>query len=306
MSVTVSYGPLSRLRAWQSHRQITRLLRQHGRGDITLGQMIRRTSREEVFEAQGNGQTLEARRRLGPEAALRCRAELDVLDEAATRMSEGSTRVTRVVWSRPSDGLLVSEIPDAPRLAAALGQDQIMRRHAIAGAGRWLSRYASPSVVEDRFGGGYWIRHFTGAAATLPDQDDRDRLAGLLDEMRRARSRAGRGTITRARCHGDFRAAHFWMSDGIVWGSRLQPDGCGAVLRDVARFLVELSLHAPSDTLAGRDDVEAMSRGLGILPVTELQGLLPYFLAVECAGQLLRTNPRTSGIRDLIDRHLTT
>ena len=257
--------------------------------------MIRRTSREEVFEARRNGQALEARRRLGPEAALRCRAELDVLEEAATRMSEGSARVTQVVWSRPSDGLLVSEIPDAPKLAAVFGQNPDMRRHALAGAGRWLSRYASLSVVEDRFGGGYWIRHFTGAAATLPDQDDRDRLAGLLDEMRRARSRAGRGTITRARCHGDFRAAHFWMSDGIVWGSGLQPDGWGAVLRDVARFLVDLSLHPPSGTLADRDDVEAISRGLGILPVTELQGLLPYFLAVECAGQLLRTNPRPPG-----------
>ncbi|MDU8942141.1 hypothetical protein RXV90_01980 [Rhodophyticola sp. MJ-SS7] len=311
MSVTASFNAMTRLRTLRSRRQIASLLRKAGPEGIVLGPCLAHSSGMEVFDARMGDKRLELIRHLRPEAAMLCRGQFDVLEEATKRLGDGTERVTKVAWLHTASGILVTEIPKAPDLPLQIEAGGDERAVALAAAGRWLNSYAAPSAVSDTFGGGYWIRQRSDAAKAVSDFEDRARLEILIETMRKARRQARRRMVTRARCHGDFRPSRLWHEKSVVWAGGLRPDGWGAVLRDVARFLVDLALTAPhfcsaSDKIMGLHDLDIASLlgELTLVDQCEIDELLTYFLAVEYSGRLLVAKPQDALLRAVIDQSI--
>ena len=306
MSTAAAYSPLVQLQLWQARRSIALSLRLDGVKGVSIGRCEEMSRRRQRFGARRGSEVLEISRQTGPRAAMQCRAEYDLLTEAAARLSDGPDRVAPVIWASPERGLIMSGVPDASPMEVPIRAGGLERSSSLIAATRWLSTYADATAVEDGFGGGFWIRQRAESRSAMPKGPDRDRMKRLIEAMRTARNKVGHGRITRARSHGDFRVQNLRYADGTVWGSGLRTDGWGAVMRDIARLIVDLELTAPrggDDGPMGLDatDLDAVRTGARVLRDGEFDALLPYFVAVDLSGRLLSSG-RQDRARALCDR----
>lgn len=267
--------------------------RAEGLAGLKLGRCLAARRQSRVWEATLAGRPVIVKQVLGDEAAERASAQAEELKYQHPRMRSGRYRVPEPLFWQPGEGLVVMEEAPGLRLDAALARAPGSRAALLAAAGGWLAHYTAPRRQSDAFGGGYWIKRRSSALGTIPDAGDRARLEGLIAIMRAERAEIAGRLVTRARSHGDFCPINLIVEGGgdVVWGVDIHNSNWLAVAKDIARFLIYLSItqpHAASDGPMGlaAEDVAALTGAKGLIPPEEAEMVLPFFLASELAGRL--------------------
>ncbi|MEM9974185.1 MAG: phosphotransferase [Pseudomonadota bacterium] len=264
---------------------------------LKLGRCIAARRQSRVWEATLAGRPVIVKQVLGAAAADLARAQAEELKYQYPRMCEGPYRVPEPLFWQPRDGLVVMAHAPGLRFDSALTRAPKARAALLAAAGGWLAHYTAPRRQSDAFGGGYWIKRRAAALESVADAGDRARIEGLVAIMRAERAEIAGRLVTRARSHGDFCPINLMVDgddahDGVIlWGVDIHNSRWLAVAKDIARFLIYLSITQPTAATDGpmglaAEDVDALTGAKGLIPPEEVEMVLPFFLASELAGRL--------------------
>jgi len=249
--------------------------------DLRIEECLKVKNGAAVYRGTLDGRRVIAKRGLHNAAMVR-----DTMAASRERMADGPYRVVAPIAA--TDDILVMEHAPGREVKGvldALGGGSA-RRAVLTRCGEWARTYAGTDIETGTFGSGFWLRkhrqpHAEGSLH--PEvQATWDALMGWLED--RAARVAG-VSVTRGRCHGDLTPMNLHLDDdGVLWGFDIGAEMRLPLARDVARFVVTwLRSSVFEDGFCGQ---ELRALAGPVLPASEFDTLLPFFLGETIAGRL--------------------
>ncbi len=203
------------------------------------------------------------------------------------RMSTGACRVPEPLWFAPELGLAIMAQVSAERLDLLISGET--RAQFISHSAEWLREYSRDRQRKAEFSPRFWVRQNRRLIPQHEAPEDRERARRLVKWMLSRVGALNGREILQTRSHGDFFTANLLYADGVMYGVDLHNQTWLPVAKDVARYLVHLSITHPVATdhrICGlpSEDVRGFLAAFGMLD--EQDPLLAFFVASELAGRL--------------------
>ncbi|GAA0294294.1 phosphotransferase family protein [Rhodovulum strictum] len=269
--------------------------------------------RTAIFRGRYNGASAMLTLFQGEGHVDRARRRKRDLEQLGAALANERFRIAPLVAAWPGEGLTLTADVAGERLDTALALATPAERDAlIAEAGAWLARIVAEAHRQAVFGGRHWVRNADRALARTSGREDRALARDLATRLEALLPTVAGKPVTQAHCHGDFRPAHLVHSGDVLCGVAMQGAHWQPVVRDLARFVVDLHLTHPRPGGQRRfgvdaDDIAALTAPLTQLERPELALHLPFFIGIELAEWMGRADlspDRAALVREAIAHFL--
>jgi len=276
--------------------------------------LLRATRHAAQFRATLDGKDVTLRMVFSPDAVAHTQTQAAKLDALSSRMSDGKYRVPHLVAVRPAFGATLTEYIDGTSLEGqiALADTVAVRRVPIRAAAQWLAHLTQDERSTGGLAARHWLRQRLPELSKIDHPRDVDLAKQLALQLDVLCATVHGSEVTRAITHGDFTAANLISGRDALYGVDIKNTHSLPIVRDLARFLVHLSVTQPGTGrvhIAGiqKADFEALCHLPELISAEERDRLMPYFIGIELAerySRMKRGGKNGANIRDVITRFL--
>ncbi len=202
-------------------------------------------------------------------------------------MFNGAWQANRCAFAFPNIGVVVLEYIAGEPIGDLLSNSSTeLRQKTLNNCGLWLRKFSGDHLSYSNFAPKFWLKLLDcRKPEIIASKNDQ----GLLNRLREFMAThvnviSGQKTI-KGPTHDDFVPSNLLINNDILYGIGLQGETVLPLAKATAQFLVLLKYkrsNSNSDLMHGisRQDCQSFL-GSGILPVSEINTILPFFIAEQ-------------------------